>query len=247
MPLAACPSRTDLSGFNLGRLPEQSLEEIAAHIEQCNRCEEAVKELDHEADPIVNSLRGISPLNVRAATPAAPLPLPYRLGDYELLSELGRGSMGIVYLARHTRLQRVVALKMLLGGEFARGKDQGSVQSGSEGCRSAPTSEYRSDLRSGGVVCIGSGPAGPVLYSRVRRGGKLERPPGRGASGTFPGGELARDTGPRRSLRTRPGNRSSRSETFQCVVNLRWPSQDLRFRRRQAADRTRRARRLVAS
>ena len=46
--------------------------------------------------------------------------MPYRLGDYELLSELGRGSMGIVYLARHTRLQRVVALKMLLGGEFAR-------------------------------------------------------------------------------------------------------------------------------
>jgi WD40 repeat protein len=119
MPLVACPSRTDLSGFNLGRLPEQSLEEIAAHIEQCNRCEEAVKELDHEADPIVTSLRGISPLVEPTATPAASLPLPYRLGDYELLSELGHGSMGIVYLARHTRLQRVVALKMLLGGEFA--------------------------------------------------------------------------------------------------------------------------------
>jgi len=101
-------------------LPEQSLEEIAAHIEQCNRCEEVVKELDHEADPIVSSLRGISPLVPPAATSVAPLLLPYRLGDYELLSELGRGSMGIVYLARHARLQRVVALKMLLGGEFAR-------------------------------------------------------------------------------------------------------------------------------
>jgi eukaryotic-like serine/threonine-protein kinase len=120
MPLVACPSRSDLSGFNLGRLPEQSMEEIAAHIEQCNRCEEAVKELDHEADPVVTFLRGISPLAERAEVPSAPLPLPYRLGDYDVLSELGRGSMGIVYLARHTRLQRVVALKMLLAGEFAR-------------------------------------------------------------------------------------------------------------------------------
>ena len=120
MPLVACPSRNDLSGFNLGRLPEHSMEEIAAHLEQCTRCEETAKELDHEADPIVASLRGIAPLYDRSDVSAAPLPLPYRLGDYEILTELGRGSMGIVYLARHTRLQRVVALKMLLGGEFAR-------------------------------------------------------------------------------------------------------------------------------
>ena len=120
MPLLACPSRNDLAGFNLGRLPEQSVEEIAAHLEQCNRCEQAVKELDHEADPIVNGLRGLSPLVAEPRSRCAPLTLPFRLGDYEVLSELGRGSMGIVYLARHTRLQRVVALKMLLGGEFAR-------------------------------------------------------------------------------------------------------------------------------
>jgi serine/threonine protein kinase len=52
--------------------------------------------------------------------PAAPAVPPRRLGEYELLEPLGAGGMGEVYRARHVRLDKVVALKLLPANSLQR-------------------------------------------------------------------------------------------------------------------------------
>jgi serine/threonine protein kinase len=92
-----------MAAFLAGRFEGTALDGVEAHLDRCIDCRVAIAAVAAAATDAEAPVRGDA---------APPLPRGTRLGRYVVEGALGRGAMGIVYVARDEVLRRRVAIKV---------------------------------------------------------------------------------------------------------------------------------------
>jgi serine/threonine protein kinase len=127
-PPSVHPTDQTLSDYGLGKLDRPSAEAVNAHLEGCAACRRRTSEMT--SDSFLGKFRDGRSAAGSLIGPGGPVPtqsfagldvhapdaLPPGLAghsDYEVVSELGRGGMGVVYLANNTLMGRMEVLKVI--------------------------------------------------------------------------------------------------------------------------------------
>jgi hypothetical protein len=120
-----------LEAVEAGQRPDQQewlarYPDLAAELAKFFANQEQVAQLAAPLRAIAQPEQADAAAEAPTVGPAAAVPVGAKVryfGDYELLEEIARGGMGVVYRARQVSLNRIVALKMILAGQLASPDD----------------------------------------------------------------------------------------------------------------------------